>query len=66
MTLPPRTQRTHDLADARGEDGYIDPDTGYFVLTAGCLSRRQGCCGRGCRHCPYPPEEQRRAGRPER
>ena len=62
--LPPEVQRRHDQADAIGLDGYIDPHTGLFVLTAGHLLRRGHCCGRGCRHCPHPPEEQRRAGRP--
>ena len=38
--------------DAR-EAGYLDPQTGLFVLTAGFLAARGTCCGRGCRHCPY-------------
>jgi len=36
-----------------GSAGYLDPDTGLFVLTAGFLADRGTCCGRGCRHCPY-------------
>lgn len=36
-----------------GNAGYIDPDTGYFVLTAAELLARGECCGQGCRHCPY-------------
>lgn len=59
-----RATRAHDAACARGQDGYIDPETGYFVMSAVALQRRQWCCGNGCRHCPYPAEEQRRAGRP--
>ena len=59
-----RARRAHADAVRRGQDGYIDPDTGYFVLTATALTRRGGCCGMGCRHGPYPPEEQGRAGRP--
>nr|WP_127497019.1 DUF5522 domain-containing protein [Actinoplanes solisilvae] len=43
----------HDAAFEAGEAGYLDPDTGLFVLTAGFLARRGTCCGRGCRHCPY-------------
>ena len=43
----------HAAALARGDAGYLDPDTGLFVLTAGFLARRGACCGRGCRHCPY-------------
>ena len=45
--------RRHDAAVAAGEPGYLDPDTGLFVLTAAYLSSRGECCGRGCRHCPY-------------
>ena len=61
--IPPESTRSHDAADAQGRDGYVDPATGYFVLTAGFLTRRGHCCGNGCRHCPWPPAEQRRAGR---
>ncbi|GIJ35385.1 hypothetical protein Vse01_45330 [Micromonospora sediminimaris] len=43
----------HAEALAAGDAGYLDPDTGLFVLTAGFLARRGTCCGRGCRHCPY-------------
>lgn len=66
MNPPPsaRAQRAHDDACARGQDGYADPDTGWFVFTAVGLKKRGWCCGSGCRHCPYPPEEQWRAGRP--
>ena len=43
----------HAAAFAAGEAGYLDPQTGLFVLTAGFLANRGTCCGRGCRHCPY-------------
>lgn len=43
----------HAAAVAAGEDGYLDPATGLFVLTAAYLADRGGCCGSGCRHCPY-------------
>ena len=46
----------HAAALAAGLSGYLDPDTGLFVLTAGFLARRGTCCGRGCRHCPYVDE----------
>ncbi|MCB9795281.1 MAG: hypothetical protein H6741_21470 [Alphaproteobacteria bacterium] len=62
--LPPGSQRAHDLAVARGESLYRDPGSGRWVMTAKYLTDRGYCCGNGCRHCPYPPEEQRRAGRP--
>ena len=43
----------HAEALAESDPGYLDPDTGLFVLTAGFLAARETCCGRGCRHCPY-------------
>jgi hypothetical protein len=43
----------HAAALTEGRAGYLDPDTGLFVLTAGFLADRGTCCGRGCRHCPY-------------
>ena len=36
-----------------GADTYVDPRSGYTVLTAGYLARRGHCCESGCRHCPY-------------
>lgn len=60
--LPPDHPRyaeimaSHDAAVAAGDAGYLDPDSGLFVLTAAFLAERGTCCGRGCRHCPYPPE----------
>jgi len=43
----------HDAALAADEAGYLDPETGLFVLTASFHAKRGTCCGRGCRHCPY-------------
>jgi hypothetical protein len=43
----------HAEALDAGNAGYLDPDTGLFVLTAGYRADRGTCCGRGCRHCPY-------------
>jgi hypothetical protein len=42
----------HDDAVARGDDGYLDPESGLFVLTAAYLATRP-CCGNRCRHCPW-------------
>ncbi len=52
------------LAEEAGHRTYIDPASGYTVFTALALAERGECCGSGCRHCPYPADEQRRAGRP--
>jgi hypothetical protein len=49
----PHIAAVHAKAMADGEDGYLDPRTGLFVLTADYLTRRGFCCGNGCRHCPY-------------
>ena len=43
----------HDDALEAGEPGYLDPESGLFVLTAAYLRDRGYCCERGCRHCPY-------------
>jgi len=44
----------HARAVDAGEPGYDDPATGLFVFTAEHHRTRGECCGRGCRHCPYP------------
>ena len=43
----------HSAALEAGQAGYLDPESGLFVLTAGFLANRGTCCDRGCRHCPY-------------
>jgi hypothetical protein len=43
----------HARALAVGADSYLDPATGYTVLTAAFLLDRGTCCDSGCRHCPY-------------
>jgi hypothetical protein len=62
--IPEAARRAHDEAVRRGESTYVDPETGYLVLTSTMLKDRGECCASGCRHCPYSPDEQRRAGRP--
>jgi len=49
----PQIIRTHADALAAGVDTYVDPGTGFTVLTAAYLARRGHCCESGCRHCPY-------------
>jgi len=56
VTPEDRQRAAHDAAVAAGDAGYLDPDTGLFVLTARYLRDRGHCCGNGCRHCPYPQE----------
>jgi hypothetical protein len=43
----------HDEAIARGEPGYLDPDTGLFVMTSAHHQKRGYCCNSNCRHCPF-------------
>ncbi|MBP7632018.1 MAG: hypothetical protein KA758_16315 [Acidimicrobiales bacterium] len=52
----PRRDRilaAHDRAVALGLSTYLDPATGYTVLTAAYLADRGYCCSQGCRHCPW-------------
>ncbi len=57
--LPPDHPRrreilaAHAAALAAGEQGYLDPETGLFVMTSATLLERGTCCDSGCRHCPY-------------
>ena len=51
--FPPDIEAAHDRAVKRGEQGYLDPRTGLFVMTALGLAHRGHCCDNGCRHCPY-------------
>jgi len=53
--MPPRWKQAHADAVARGAPGYIDPDTGLYVMTSRPPAERGHCCGNGCRHCPYLP-----------
>jgi hypothetical protein len=53
----------HREAVERGARHYIDPETGYLVMTELSHLARGSCCGNGCRHCPYehakvPPERR--------
>lgn len=43
----------HNTACAQGETTYIDPATGYTVLTGFAHLKRGKCCGNACRHCPF-------------
>ena len=52
----------HARALAAGEDGYLDPATGYRVFTSAYLGDRGTCCDRGCRHCPYLNQAARLRG----
>lgn len=53
LRLSTAQKRAHDEANERGQSGYVDPDTGLFVMTEYHLIKQGFCCGNGCRHCPY-------------
>ena len=46
-------EELHLEACANKKDTYIDPPTGYMVLTEYAHLKRGKCCGNACRHCPY-------------
>jgi len=43
----------HKQACLEKKDSYIDPQTGFHVLTSYYLKSRGYCCKNKCRHCPY-------------
>jgi ATP-binding cassette subfamily B (MDR/TAP) protein 1 len=49
----PNLESLHSKACAEGLDTYVDPTSGYQVLTSNALLRQGRCCGNSCRHCPY-------------
>ncbi|XP_003641717.4 uncharacterized protein C1orf53 homolog [Gallus gallus] len=51
--LERRIVELHREAAAAGRQTYVDPATGYQVLTEVAHLRRGKCCGSACRHCPY-------------
>ena len=51
--LRDRILAAHERALERGLSTYLDPATGFSVMTADYLADRGYCCGQGCRHCPW-------------
>lgn len=49
----------HRRAVVAGRTNYVDPASGWTVLTARFLWERGTCCDSGCRHCPYCGERDR-------
>ncbi|XP_006834239.1 PREDICTED: uncharacterized protein C1orf53 homolog [Chrysochloris asiatica] len=48
-----RIVELHAAACAAGQLTYVDPATGFVVLTQLAHLQRGECCGSACRHCPY-------------
>jgi diphthamide synthase (EF-2-diphthine--ammonia ligase) len=46
-------EELHRIASEAEHDTYIDPVSGYQVLTSKALLKQGACCGNSCRHCPY-------------
>ncbi|XP_040215817.1 uncharacterized protein C1orf53 homolog isoform X2 [Rana temporaria] len=46
-----------------GQEGYLDPHTGYVVFTRIAHLKRGKCCGSACRHCPYGQENVKDSSR---
>jgi len=49
----PSIEELHRRAYEKGQDTYIDPASGYQVLTSQAHLKRGVCCGSRCRHCPF-------------
>ncbi|XP_067661006.1 uncharacterized protein [Haliotis asinina] len=45
--------KRHTDAMEKKNDFYIDPASGYQVMTSFAHLKRGDCCGNECRHCPY-------------
>ncbi|XP_072276150.1 uncharacterized protein C1orf53 homolog [Pyxicephalus adspersus] len=58
-----RIVEAHEAACLAGQEGYLDPHTGYFVFTRTAHLRRGKCCGSACRHCPYGQENVKDSSR---
>ena len=48
----------HRAAVDENQKTYIDPQTGYKVMTELAHHARGWCCGNGCRHCPWPTQDR--------
>ncbi len=53
MKVMKSIEELHLSACEQGKDTYIDPASGYLVLTSQAHLKRGTCCGNVCRHCPF-------------
>ncbi|KAL0026272.1 hypothetical protein WJX77_007604 [Trebouxia sp. C0004] len=51
--LGPDIEEAHAAANEAGQTTYVDPATGYKVMTEQALRQQSVCCANRCRHCPY-------------
>ncbi len=52
LTSPKCIEILHNIACEKEYNTYIDPSTGYKVMTSYYLKKNK-CCGNKCRHCPW-------------
>ncbi|MFM6927869.1 MAG: DUF5522 domain-containing protein [Bdellovibrio sp.] len=52
-------EKLHHEACEKGDMTYLDPVTGYVVLTRLSHLQRGSCCQSGCRHCPWKKIDQK-------
>jgi hypothetical protein len=52
----PDLEDLHKIACEKEEEMFLDPKTGYYMMTAFYLKKRGKCCGSGCKFCPYKKE----------
>ena len=57
MSCDEQNEHEQDKHFVEGRDYYYED--GLMVLTSSYLLARGYCCGRGCRHCPFPQDEER-------
>ncbi|MBY0470218.1 hypothetical protein K2X30_03555 [bacterium] len=62
MSREPSSYKVHAEACERGEETYVDPETGYVVFTRLAHLNRGHCCESGCRHCPYRGDDLQNSG----
>ncbi|KAL0031422.1 hypothetical protein WJX79_010907 [Trebouxia sp. C0005] len=51
--LGPDIEEAHAAAIEAGQTTYVDPASGYKVMTEQALRQQSVCCANRCRHCPF-------------
>lgn len=59
-SIPLFYAEAHSEACEAKKDSYIDPVTGYQVMTSYFLKNRGTCCNNNCRHCPYKSDADKK------
>ena len=56
--LPKTVDEIEKFSSNIGATYYVDPETGFRILTSYFLKKRGSCCDRSCRHCPYKEKDE--------